>query len=122
MENKKAFEEMMDKRWPAWNCGGKYWTPTKVVMLERAFLDGIELERDRHLTNAMRSDCEDQDGFRLQITSMGNNTIVSGDLSPNKHDGFVVKLHNNGKEFVNKDSDRAVLIALVDWLLEGGQL
>lgn len=61
------------------------------------------------------------DGFRLQITNMGNNMVVSGDLSFNKHEGFVSKIHNNGKEFVNKDADKAVLSALSDWLSGEGE-
>lgn len=57
------------------------------------------------------------DGFRLQITSSGNNTIVSGDinfdLSTKK---FIVTLHNNGKKFVSEEEDKAIMLALLNWL------
>lgn len=59
----------------------------------------------------------EQDCFRLQITSSGNNTIVSGDINFDPvTKKFVVTLHNNGKEFINEESDKAIMLALLDWL------
>lgn len=59
----------------------------------------------------------EQDGFRLQITNIGNNTIVSGDINFDPvTKKFIVTLHNNGKEFINEESDKAIMLALSDWL------
>jgi hypothetical protein len=59
----------------------------------------------------------EQDGFRLQITSSENNTIVSGDINFDLGTKkFIVTLHNNGKKFVSEEKDKAIMLALLNWL------
>ena len=55
-------------------------------------------------------------GFKLQITNSGNNTSISGDIFFDGDKDYIVKLHNNGKEFTDEDSDKAILLSLIDFL------
>ena len=70
----ETFRQMMGKRWPTWETDFSW---TKIIMLERAFLDGIEVEQKRHLTSAMHTDGEGNavfDECDCPLFSLANDT------------------------------------------------
>lgn len=54
--------------------------------------------------------------FRLQIAQDVGNITISGDIVFNiRTNEYTAKLHNNGREFIDSDSNKAILKSFVSW-------